>query len=232
MTIPVQCPDCSQKLEAPEDLAGRRVKCPKCSAILQVPSNSDARGGTAQHEDQLAPLDDSLDELQPTSDLEDLSKPLSLDELALEPEPQLSLTDDLPTADAADISAAPTGGTTLGATKAKSQRDKRRRDLTKLLTQRWLGLLVGLVAVAVMILLSVMGHYIVGPILGLFGLAIAAREIFADRATERRARRQHENVLGGVAGGLGGLFCLFMIVTRILRGAGQASEGSDSWMGP
>lgn len=40
------CPHCQQPLEAPPELAGRRVECPACKATLQIPG--DAGGETRQ----------------------------------------------------------------------------------------------------------------------------------------------------------------------------------------
>ncbi len=36
MPIPVQCPDCSARLTAPDAAAGKKVKCPKCGAPIAV----------------------------------------------------------------------------------------------------------------------------------------------------------------------------------------------------
>lgn len=38
MPIPVQCPDCSARLSAPDSAAGKRVKCPKCASPIAVPA--------------------------------------------------------------------------------------------------------------------------------------------------------------------------------------------------
>jgi hypothetical protein len=37
MSIPVVCPNCSAKLNAPDSAAGKRVKCPKCQTGMVVP---------------------------------------------------------------------------------------------------------------------------------------------------------------------------------------------------
>jgi hypothetical protein len=37
MALHVQCAGCGAKLQAPEKLAGKRVKCPKCGQPLAVP---------------------------------------------------------------------------------------------------------------------------------------------------------------------------------------------------
>jgi hypothetical protein len=37
MTIPVQCLACSAKMNAPDNIAGKKVKCPKCSNSITVP---------------------------------------------------------------------------------------------------------------------------------------------------------------------------------------------------
>ena len=39
MAIHVQCAECGAKFQAPEKLAGKRVKCPKCSAVITFPTD-------------------------------------------------------------------------------------------------------------------------------------------------------------------------------------------------
>ncbi|MBX9625340.1 MAG: zinc-ribbon domain-containing protein [Gemmataceae bacterium] len=41
MPIPVACPGCSARLNAPDVAAGKRVKCPKCQTLIPVPAASD-----------------------------------------------------------------------------------------------------------------------------------------------------------------------------------------------
>ncbi len=41
MSIPVKCPSCSAKMNAPDAAAGKRVKCPKCAAAILVPAVED-----------------------------------------------------------------------------------------------------------------------------------------------------------------------------------------------
>jgi hypothetical protein len=38
MPVPVSCPTCGSKLQAPEKLSGRSVKCPKCGELLAIPA--------------------------------------------------------------------------------------------------------------------------------------------------------------------------------------------------
>jgi hypothetical protein len=38
MSIPVVCPECSAKLNAPDSAAGKKVKCPKCQTAMVVPT--------------------------------------------------------------------------------------------------------------------------------------------------------------------------------------------------
>ena len=38
MPIPVVCPGCSAKLNAPDAAAGKKLKCPKCAGVIAVPS--------------------------------------------------------------------------------------------------------------------------------------------------------------------------------------------------
>ena len=45
MPIEIQCQKCSQKLRAPDNLAGKRVKCPKCAAAILVEGPA---GGSAE----------------------------------------------------------------------------------------------------------------------------------------------------------------------------------------
>ncbi|MDY3563562.1 zinc-ribbon domain-containing protein [Gemmata sp. JC673] len=40
MSIPVSCPNCSAKLNAPAAAAGKRVKCPKCQTACSVPPSA------------------------------------------------------------------------------------------------------------------------------------------------------------------------------------------------
>lgn len=40
MPITVSCPSCGGKINAPDNLAGRKVKCPKCSAPMMLPSDN------------------------------------------------------------------------------------------------------------------------------------------------------------------------------------------------
>ncbi len=42
MPIPVQCPGCSAKLNAPDAAAGKKVKCPKCGAAITIPAPAPA----------------------------------------------------------------------------------------------------------------------------------------------------------------------------------------------
>lgn len=42
MPIPVACPGCSARLNAPDAAAGKRVKCPKCQALIPVPDTTPA----------------------------------------------------------------------------------------------------------------------------------------------------------------------------------------------
>lgn len=44
MPIPVRCPNCNAKLNAPDAAAGRRVKCPKCETKVPVPAVSEGSG--------------------------------------------------------------------------------------------------------------------------------------------------------------------------------------------
>ena len=47
MPIHVKCPGCGAKFQAPEKLAGKRVKCPKCSAVVTVGERSQRPSGQA-----------------------------------------------------------------------------------------------------------------------------------------------------------------------------------------
>jgi hypothetical protein len=38
MPVPVVCPNCSAKLNAPDSAAGKKVKCPKCQGVITVPA--------------------------------------------------------------------------------------------------------------------------------------------------------------------------------------------------
>lgn len=294
MPIPVNCPHCSQKLEAPDKLSGKRVKCPKCKGAVEIPFL--LRDDIVAEEDELklAPLDDAapsqleivtpvstppdapdvgpdemdsvtLDSLGPPSEMSrnqpaskakksatSQSKPTAgkgrvqaatgpadddLNELQLAPGPnEFSLGDEL---EPAEHSAAPAslavpsaGATTLGAKTARANKSASGRDAATFLAQKWLGVLVGVVALVVLITLCMMGHYIIGPVLGLIGAAIATREILADKRTERFAQRKQENALGGIAGGLSGLFIALMIVGRIIRGIARSNEGAADWLFP
>ncbi len=42
MAIPVVCPQCGARLNAPDIAAGKRVKCPKCQALANVPNATPA----------------------------------------------------------------------------------------------------------------------------------------------------------------------------------------------
>ncbi|MBX9578720.1 MAG: zinc-ribbon domain-containing protein [Gemmataceae bacterium] len=41
MPIPIACPECDARLEAPDDAAGRTIRCPKCTARMVVPDRED-----------------------------------------------------------------------------------------------------------------------------------------------------------------------------------------------
>lgn len=34
MPIRFSCPECDHKINAPDEVAGRKVKCPRCKAVL------------------------------------------------------------------------------------------------------------------------------------------------------------------------------------------------------
>ena len=53
--ISFACPNCSQVLEAPEDMAGQVVECPACQQQITVP----APAATAPEEAGEAPLEDA-----------------------------------------------------------------------------------------------------------------------------------------------------------------------------
>jgi predicted Zn finger-like uncharacterized protein len=55
MTIHVTCPGCGAKFQAPEDLAGKRVKCPKCSAAIAVAGQPRQAGAQAAPAEQETP---------------------------------------------------------------------------------------------------------------------------------------------------------------------------------
>jgi predicted RNA-binding Zn-ribbon protein involved in translation (DUF1610 family) len=38
MPIPVVCPSCENRLNAPDNAAGRKAKCPKCAAVISIPN--------------------------------------------------------------------------------------------------------------------------------------------------------------------------------------------------
>lgn len=42
MPIPIQCPACGTKLQAPDQVAGKKVKCPKCGQVVAVPAAAGA----------------------------------------------------------------------------------------------------------------------------------------------------------------------------------------------
>lgn len=44
MAIPFRCP-CGQRLQAPDDEAGRRMRCPACRELVGVPDAGEAAGG-------------------------------------------------------------------------------------------------------------------------------------------------------------------------------------------
>lgn len=55
MPIVVSCPQCGRKLNAPDELAGKRVKCPQCSSAVQVPGGAAAaKSPQAQARPQVA----------------------------------------------------------------------------------------------------------------------------------------------------------------------------------
>ncbi|HJZ56426.1 MAG TPA: hypothetical protein VKE74_15785, partial [Gemmataceae bacterium] len=54
MPIPVLCPDCSSRLNAPDAAAGKNVKCPKCGTLMTIPAPQPADGGEVVEAD-LAP---------------------------------------------------------------------------------------------------------------------------------------------------------------------------------
>lgn len=37
MSIPATCPSCKASSNAPDEIAGKRVKCPKCKALMRIP---------------------------------------------------------------------------------------------------------------------------------------------------------------------------------------------------
>src|SRR5438105_4634580 len=41
MPIVVTCTNCSARLKAPDNIAGKKIKCPKCATILLVPLPQD-----------------------------------------------------------------------------------------------------------------------------------------------------------------------------------------------
>lgn len=38
MPIPVSCPNCSARINAPDSAAGKRAKCPKCGGVIPIPA--------------------------------------------------------------------------------------------------------------------------------------------------------------------------------------------------
>lgn len=58
MSIPVRCPQCLNKLKAPDDRAGRRAKCSQCGSKFRIPGPSPV---TESHGDPLPlPADDAF----------------------------------------------------------------------------------------------------------------------------------------------------------------------------
>ncbi len=56
MPIYVECPGCDAKFQAPEKLAGKRLKCPKCSAVVTVGERSQRPSGQAAPAEEETPL--------------------------------------------------------------------------------------------------------------------------------------------------------------------------------
>ena len=44
MPIPVNCPECGKKINAPDKFAGKRVKCPKCKTPMEIPGAGQGDG--------------------------------------------------------------------------------------------------------------------------------------------------------------------------------------------
>ena len=58
MPIEIQCQKCNQKLRAPDNLAGKRVKCPKCAAaiLVEAPAGGSAEKVEAPKKDSKQPV--------------------------------------------------------------------------------------------------------------------------------------------------------------------------------
>ena len=44
MAIPIQCPECHKRYQAPDHMAGRRVKCKYCAVVFLVNADTKAAG--------------------------------------------------------------------------------------------------------------------------------------------------------------------------------------------
>jgi hypothetical protein len=64
VSIPVVCPECSAKLNAPESAAGQKVKCPKCQSVSVVPAPMPAQ-----------PAFEVVDEPEPPATASELARP-------------------------------------------------------------------------------------------------------------------------------------------------------------
>lgn len=60
MSIAVACPTCGSKLNAPDNLLGKKVKCPKCAGSILVATATATPGSSVPKKSQPAPVPSTL----------------------------------------------------------------------------------------------------------------------------------------------------------------------------